>query len=77
MKPLFSRRLLLRPLLAVLLAASVSCATTYDHMGRPKRTVDTDAVAAGIVVVGLLALLIAAGGGDSDYDDDCDDGWYH
>ena len=76
MKPLSCRRYLLRILLAGFLAASVSCATTYDHMGRPKQTVDTDALAAGIVVVGLLALLIAAGG-DSDYDDDCDDYWYH
>lgn len=76
MKPLSCRRYLLRILLVGFLAASVSCATTYDNMGRPKQTVDSDALVAGIVVVGLLALLIAAGG-DSDHDDDYHGSWCH
>lgn len=46
-------------LLAVIVASSVSCVTTYDTYGRPVQTVDPGAAVAGVAAAGLIGYAIA------------------
>lgn len=52
-------------LLAVFVASSVSCMTTYDTYGRPVQTVDPGLAVAGVAAAGLIGYAVANNNNDN------------
>ncbi len=52
-------------LLAVFIASSVSCVTTYDTYGRQVQTVDPGLALAGVAAAGLVGYAIANNNNDN------------
>ncbi len=54
-------------LLAVCIASSVSCVTTYDTYGRQVQTVDPGLAVAGVAAAGLIGYAIANNNDGNDH----------
>lgn len=55
-----------------LLGASVSCTTTYDQYGKPRKTVDPGVATVGILAAGVIGYALANSDDDKEdaYNDD-------